>query len=75
MTILDFYFWGYVEQIVCSVRTHNIQHLAQRTREAATSVTPDVLADCGRKCNTAYMFAEPPVEPTYTIFGLINIIL
>jgi hypothetical protein len=34
---------GYVKQIVCSVHIHNIQHLKQRIREAAASVTPDVL--------------------------------
>jgi hypothetical protein len=47
LTPLDFYFLGYVKQIVYSVRIHNIQHLKQRIREAAASVTPDVL---GRVC-------------------------
>jgi hypothetical protein len=43
LTPLDFYFWGYVKQTVYSVRIHNIQHLKQRIREVAASVTPDVL--------------------------------
>jgi hypothetical protein len=43
LTPLDFYFWGYVKQTVYSVRIHNIQHSKQRIREAAASVTPDVL--------------------------------
>jgi hypothetical protein len=43
LTPLDFYFWGYVKQSVYSVRIHNIQHLKQRIREVAASVTPDVL--------------------------------
>jgi hypothetical protein len=40
---MDFYFWGYVKQTIYSVRIHNIQHLKQRTKEVAASVTPDVL--------------------------------
>jgi hypothetical protein len=40
---MDFYFWGYVKQIVYSVHIHNIQHLKQRIREPAACVTPDVL--------------------------------
>jgi hypothetical protein len=43
LTPLDFYFWGYVRQIIYSVRVHNIQHLKQRIKEAVASVTPDVL--------------------------------
>jgi hypothetical protein len=43
LTPLDFYFWGHVKQIVYSVRIRNIQHLKQRTSEAAASVSPDVL--------------------------------
>jgi hypothetical protein len=43
LTPLDVYFWGYVKQIVCSVRIHNIQHLKQRIREVPASVTPEVL--------------------------------
>jgi hypothetical protein len=39
LTPLVFYFWGCVKQIVYSVRIHNIQHLKQRIREAAASVT------------------------------------
>jgi hypothetical protein len=35
--------WGYVKQIIYSVYIHNIQHLKQRIREAAATVTPDVL--------------------------------
>jgi hypothetical protein len=38
-----FYVWGYVKQIVYSVRVHNIQHLKQPIREAAASDTPDML--------------------------------
>jgi hypothetical protein len=38
-----FYFWGCVKQIVYSVHMHNIQYLKQWIREAAASVTPDVL--------------------------------
>jgi hypothetical protein len=53
LTPLDFYFWGYVQKIVYSVRIHDIQHWKQRIREAAASVTPDVLVECGRKRNTA----------------------
>jgi hypothetical protein len=34
---------GYVKHIVCNVRIHNIQHVKQRIREAAATVTPDVL--------------------------------
>jgi hypothetical protein len=37
-----FYFWGYVKQTVYNVRIHNVQHLKQRIREVAASVTPDV---------------------------------
>jgi hypothetical protein len=40
---LDFYFWGDVKLTVYSVRNHSIQHLKQRIREVAASVTPDVL--------------------------------
>jgi hypothetical protein len=49
LTSLDFYFWGYVKQIVYSFRIHNIQPLKQRIREAATSVTPDVLGRVWQK--------------------------
>jgi hypothetical protein len=38
-----FLFLGYVKRTVYSVRIHNIQHLKQRIREVAASVTPDVL--------------------------------
>jgi hypothetical protein len=38
-----FLFLGYVKRIVYSIRVDNIQHLKQRIREAAASVTPDVL--------------------------------
>jgi hypothetical protein len=37
-----FLFLGYVKQTVYSVRIHSIQHLKQRIREVAASVTPDV---------------------------------
>jgi hypothetical protein len=43
LTPLDFYFWGFVKQIVYSAHIHNIQHWKQRIREAAASVTPHVL--------------------------------
>jgi hypothetical protein len=43
LTPLDFYYWGYVKQTIYSVRIHNIQHLKQRIREVAASVTPDAL--------------------------------
>jgi hypothetical protein len=43
LTPLNFYFWGFVKQIIYRVRIHNIQHLKQRIRKAAASVTPDVL--------------------------------
>jgi hypothetical protein len=49
LTTLDFYFWGYVQQSVYSVRIHNIQHSKQRIREAAASVTPDVLGRVWRE--------------------------
>jgi hypothetical protein len=42
VTPLDFYFWGYVKQTVYSIRIYNIQHLKQRIREVAASVTPDI---------------------------------
>jgi hypothetical protein len=53
LTPLDFYFWEFVKQTVYSARIHNIQHWKQRIREAAASVSPDVLVECGRKWNTA----------------------
>jgi hypothetical protein len=40
---MDFYFWGCVKPIVHNAPIHNIQHLKQRIREEATSVSPDVL--------------------------------
>jgi hypothetical protein len=65
LTSLDFYFWGYVKQTVYSVRIHSIQHLKQRNREVAASVTPDVLGrvwqemeyhlDVYRATNRAYI--------------------
>jgi hypothetical protein len=39
---LDFYFLGYVKQIVYSVLIHKIQHLKQPIRETSTSVTAGV---------------------------------
>jgi hypothetical protein len=41
--LLDFHFWGYVKQIIYSVRIHNIKHMKQQISEAAVSVTADVL--------------------------------
>jgi hypothetical protein len=38
-----FLFLGHVKQIVYSVRIHNLQHLKQRIREAAASVTLHVV--------------------------------
>jgi hypothetical protein len=35
LTPLDFYFWGYVKEVMYSDRIHNNQHLKQRVREAA----------------------------------------
>jgi hypothetical protein len=42
-TPLDFYFQGYVKRSMYSVHIHNIQHQKQPIREAAASVTADVL--------------------------------
>jgi hypothetical protein len=39
LTPLDFYFWEYMKKITCSVRVHDMQHLKQRIREAAASIT------------------------------------
>jgi hypothetical protein len=40
---LDSYFLEKLKQVMYSVRIRNIQYLKQRIREAATSVTADVL--------------------------------
>ncbi|GBM46882.1 hypothetical protein AVEN_10725-1 [Araneus ventricosus] len=43
ITPLDFYFWGYVKQHVCSERINDINHLKQRITDVIHSVSPDVL--------------------------------
>jgi hypothetical protein len=52
-----------VKQIVYNVRIHNFEHLKQRIREAAASITPD-LGRVWQEMNSAQMFSEAPMKPT-----------
>jgi hypothetical protein len=47
--------------MVYTVHIYNIQHLTQLIREAAATVTPDVL---GRVRQEMEYLAEPPTGPT-----------
>jgi hypothetical protein len=43
LTPLDFFFWGYVKNIVYQVKINDLQHLKGRIRDAVATVTPNML--------------------------------
>ena len=49
LTPLDFYLWGYVKQVVYSVKVRDVYHLMDGIEEAVATITPEVLADVWRE--------------------------
>ncbi|KAJ8888027.1 hypothetical protein PR048_007512 [Dryococelus australis] len=45
LTPLDFFFWGYVENIVYAVRTRDLEHLHQRITAEIETITPTRYAE------------------------------
>ena len=49
LTPLDFYLWGYLKEVVFSVKVRDVHHLMDRIEEAVATVTPEVLTNVCRE--------------------------
>lgn len=49
LTPLDFFFWGYVKNLVYAEKIRDLQHLRERIYAAITTVTPEMLQNTWRE--------------------------
>jgi hypothetical protein len=71
LTPLDFFLWGYIQNIFYQVKI-NYLHLKALIRDAMATVTPTCFKQHGTRLNIIWIFVVPPREPTWKFTEVIN---